>query len=737
MNLTPHFRLLFSVIGVGILLVARSAYADPVMGVVISEVCWMGSDMGIADEWVEIANVGDPIDISGWSLTGIAGDGTERVLHQFSAETILHADQFFTIGNFESEQSRLESGPDIITSGMSLPNTKLLLRLYDGSGTLMDTVDDGIGTPFAGQNASGVGMRATMERIDLSLPGNDQTNWRAANTSRGIDAGAPLLGTPGFANGTADDVSEPAEIPAEEQTETSSSSFSSSAPPPVFLLPPIRITEILPDPEGSDDAEWIEILNTGSGSVDLVGAQLSSGEKTFTFTAQFFSGAIIQPSQHLLLPKTVTGLSLPNGGGDVSFSMHATVIDAWTYSAVPEGVSIGRLSADDAPRMLCNPTPGAANSVAIPDVSISLQSVSAHALQSGNLISAEGKVSLNLEALVFSESRGGQCSWNFGDGFTSANCNPPSHAFTERGAYTVLLVFQDACGSVAEQSLLVSVTDVPESSPSTVPVSRSEEPAQTEEEECIPSAFGGVTISEFLPNPAGSDETGEWIELRNSTASDVHLCGWAIDDGEGGSPEAALDAERIPAGGYLVLPRSRTGLALNNDSDHVRVFSPSPEQEDATLLGDISYTSSKEGRSYALFSGAWSWTMQLTPGGGNPAPIVEAKNSGEAVSSNMSSFSSLALKGNKKSEQKLYSNKENSPQSAIAVRYENALPWLQEEKGASGAVLPASHAHLLQGRGLGLPEGQKAEMGALNELWLLPLMVSGAGLLLWKGSFGS
>jgi hypothetical protein len=43
----------------------------------------------------------------------------------------------------------------------------------------------------------------------------------------------------------------------------------------------------------------------------------------------------------------------------------------------------------------------------------------------------------------------------------------------------------------------------------------------------------GVFINEILPNPAGADETEEWLELKNSNNFDVDLSGWQIQDKAG------------------------------------------------------------------------------------------------------------------------------------------------------------------------------------------------------------
>lgn len=72
-----------------------------------------------------------------------------------------------------------------------------------------------------------------------------------------------------------------------------------------------------------------------------------------------------------------------------------------------------------------------------------------------------------------------------------------------------------------------------------------------------------ISISEFLPNPKGSDAAGEWIELANNGASSVSLRGWTLAT-EGGK-KISLSQE-ISGNGFLLLPRTATKLTLKNES---------------------------------------------------------------------------------------------------------------------------------------------------------------------------
>ena len=84
-----------------------------------------------------------------------------------------------------------------VDAAVSLPNTKLLLQLYDGDpqagGQLIDVADDGRGAPFAGDSAS----KSAMVRIAFDQPGDQPESWATATEQSGWDAGASELGTPG------------------------------------------------------------------------------------------------------------------------------------------------------------------------------------------------------------------------------------------------------------------------------------------------------------------------------------------------------------------------------------------------------------------------------------------------------------------------------------------------------------------------------------------------------------
>ncbi|MFH7473706.1 lamin tail domain-containing protein, partial [Pseudomonas syringae pv. tagetis] len=78
-----------------------------------------------------------------------------------------------------------------------------------------------------------------------------------------------------------------------------------------------------------------------------------------------------------------------------------------------------------------------------------------------------------------------------------------------------------------------------------------------------------VVISEVLPNPDG-DDTKEFIELKNNSASAVNLAGWflRVQAKKYIFPESTF----IPADGFLVFYKTATKISLANTTGKVELL---------------------------------------------------------------------------------------------------------------------------------------------------------------------
>jgi DNA/RNA endonuclease YhcR with UshA esterase domain len=141
-----------------------------------------------------------------------------------------------------------------------------------------------------------------------------------------------------------------------------------------------------------------------------------------------------------------------------------------------------------------------------------------------------------------------------------------------------------------------------------------------------------VSLNEFMPDPA-SDWDGdgaasaedEYIELYNAADVAVDLSGWLLDDEdddlanqasnpEGTRPYVIPDGVTIGPRGFLVFYRSQTGVALNNDSDSVRLLGP-----DGRAVESYDYSSTRDDVSFSKTAdGGNIWTTDFPPSPGAP-----------------------------------------------------------------------------------------------------------------------
>lgn len=139
-----------------------------------------------------------------------------------------------------------------------------------------------------------------------------------------------------------------------------------------------------------------------------------------------------------------------------------------------------------------------------------------------------------------------------------------------------------------------------------------------------------IKINEIYPAPKPGEKSEEWIELVNLDEEPVLLSNWLLDDDEGGSKPYRFSDETIASGGFLLLEKSKTKLALNNVGDSVRLF-----DFEGNVVDEISYASAPPGKSYARLKNPenlvaslsampvsreyWDWIPDLTPGFENPS----------------------------------------------------------------------------------------------------------------------
>lgn len=274
-----------------------------------------GADGGL--EWVELFHAGnEPVDLAGWSLE--MGTSSLSARHTFESLTMLPGDRML-LGGASVE------GADVIVETLSLGNASTssdAVALIDCLGFPADTVvygtpnDDGF-LDDAGEVATSLGP----------VPGTDASLQRVTDghdtDQSAEDFVVQLAPTPGLPNA------------AVEPTPCAPSDGS------------VRINEIVPDPDGSDEGlEWIELHNASSAPASVAGWALSFGTTDFGSEAVVLGEGVEVPAGGFLVvggedveeAHVVASFSIGNGTGTDGvrlFDCEGATVDTALYGESP------------------------------------------------------------------------------------------------------------------------------------------------------------------------------------------------------------------------------------------------------------------------------------------------------------------------------------------------------------------------------------------------------------------
>lgn len=209
--------------------VARAETSPP--GVVIGEIAWAGSSVSLADEWIELWNLGEAdVPLGGWSLSG-AGDNGRVIV--FPPDAVLSARSVFLITNYAAgdPKTALAATPNMTTTTLALSNSAILIELRDANGTFVDRAGDG-GTPAVGTTSP---VKSSMIRTDPAMDGGDENAWMTATASARFLDNVRDLGTPGLCDGCTGPLP-PSDPPVEEAPATEESATSTTDIPELSVF---------------------------------------------------------------------------------------------------------------------------------------------------------------------------------------------------------------------------------------------------------------------------------------------------------------------------------------------------------------------------------------------------------------------------------------------------------------------------------------------------------------------
>ncbi|TAL19167.1 PKD domain-containing protein [Patescibacteria group bacterium] len=422
-------------------------------------------------------------------------------------------------------------------------------------------------------------------------------------------------------------------------------------PPPLTL----KLSEIFPAP-AADGKEWVELFNAGPATVPADFCELHDSHGKIASVAE-----LNVPAAYLTV--YLPSAKLNNDGDTVSLICNGATEDTINYggSALPApepGQSIARETLPDgAWRLTAAPTPGGQNVVVAP-ISNKKRNTS---VESAERRYPPGRVLVNeiypddaLSAwveLANPEPRAvSLAGWRL-----RANTDEPV-ALTGTLAGDAHLLVPSLTGAINKESGIIFLIDpegytseqviwgsgdgTPEdnapagSRPGTsiarvfdgfssgnaaedFAESATPTPGGTNEITTLLSGIAPLRISEILPNPAGPDALGEFVEIQNISSSSQKLAGWkvAFDSRR----PSALPEITIPVGGFVALNREEIKIALPNSGAELALIAP-----DGAIADRLGYEAAESGIARGRGGdGEPNWTSQPTPGETNiiAAPV--------------------------------------------------------------------------------------------------------------------
>jgi len=538
--------------------------------VIISEVAWMGTTASANDEWIELHNTTDAaIDVTGWKLQTTDGGLLVELIGSITAN-----------GYYLLERTDDDTVPDISADTIytgSLSNTGETLVLIDTEETVIDRLDASTGWT-AGDNIT----KQTLERATDS---SWQTSTNSGGTPKTKNSDTrPIIDTSGDAQPTS--TSTPSASPTAGSGATTS-----------IKRDEIVFTEVLPNPAGTDTDEFIEFKNVSMRSIDITGwtVETSGGQRYTLPSLTMYPGSIV------VFDRNTTRLALRNDKEKIVLlapgQKNISQVE-WKKSA-PEARSYQRSS--DGSYMWDMPTPGehsAIEPITLPTAIIAGPIRAAV----GDIIAFDGSDSFD------PLNRALTLRWQFSDG-RIAYGPTARQLFTIAGKYEVSLTAFINEQSSSTEVLKITVTGNATTSPTAQFITSTNTVAVFDNVPEQPMPTANIFISEFSPNPNGSDNQ-EFIELFNADTISVNLGGWQLDDAIGGSrPYRIPNNASIGPGEYQAFYKTETRLALNNDHDEVHLLSPSGEELDV-----VAYEEVREGTSYVRTEdNDWQQTDTPTP----------------------------------------------------------------------------------------------------------------------------
>ena len=544
------------------------AIAEVTPTVFFSEVAWAGSSISPYDEWIELKNnTNYDIDLTGWQITNLNSSNQETVMITLSGTIIVNG--FFLISNnsathnFSKGQSVLNITPDYINSQVSLSNERLQLKLYNESfsnGNLIDIAGNGSAPPAGSNN-----LHQSMSRKIPLMDGNLSTSWYSSNQSSNFDQGVSDFGTPRAAN-------------------KSQPLLNGNCSPQ--LIPKAKNSHIACSGEISDyNGEEVE------GNINLLN-NIYPLDITIGWQWQQDINPQNNDSIELLITATnKSGLS----------TVYSIIVQTYSLS---NKIIINEI--------FPAPSASSGNEEWVELFNEGQEDIDLYLWQLDDIINGGSKpytfpigsiIKAN-DYLIMNKSQTKIALNNDND---DVNLIDPENNIVSSTSYSN--VDYDYSWTRLNERSFVETPTITKDSANIFPENK--------------NYYGAIIISEVLPDPEGSDEEGEWIEIQSQVDYPIDLYNWKIDDENGGSsPYEINDHIILEPFEYISFDRKITNIAFNNNEDSAYIYS-----SDESVVNYIDYKNANSNFSYAYFDSGYEWTNNQTKNNTNKKSIQVLESS--------------------------------------------------------------------------------------------------------------
>ncbi len=584
----------------------KAAHASEM--VFISEVAWAGSSRSTADEWIELANPSDmEADISGWVLQGAGASGSDII---FPQDTTIPPNGALLAANYDAGHSNAAHSvaPQLVTSDISLSNSKMLIQLFDADGALIDQAGDG-GAPFGGYSGD---IKASMVRVDAELLGDGEAVWNTCEQAENMltdDCGTPgMVEILNLAQDNVADLSsdEPEFLVAETaETETSSSTDRGEIVTSDETDTPATNTEAVNHATSTQ-------LETGATSTEMMPSAVELAPEVTTTSAVISTEIEAEDETVINVPTapTSTVMSEPESQLPRSSFQQETIIRFLRMNEVmaapekgKEWVELINLAADrtivlDGLEIHDSTSRAIKLSGEIkPQEKFKVFEISSSKLNnSGDSVYLQTADGIVIDSLTYAgHDRGTLLARDEKQKWQYTNFPTP-------GADNIILIkaeeeivseTNDTKEPSKEQTTIAPATSVKLSHETDITVSEADKAEkQTQEvEDFGPQML--LRLNEVMPNP---EEGKEWVEIISYATTVVSLEGLELHDAAGKilSLKGSIQAQEVLA---LELASAR----LNNSGDTVSLVN-----HEGQTIDKLSYSGSQKGLSYARQAdGSW------------------------------------------------------------------------------------------------------------------------------------